>query len=184
MRKSTHVHFKSMIMAFAMMALVNITKAQTVPAGQSLIYTQDFSSLGSSSTTYPTGMQGWKIGTASSTSFETTAPMSDQSLIASSTASNNTGGVHNYNGKIGILASSSIDPSIELSISTTNLSNIAVTFDVMTIRNPYDGSSNTRLSNVELQYCIGNSVGAFTSTGSIYYNNTTTQTGSVTTLKT
>src|ERR1035437_1509135 len=153
--------------------------AQTVPSAQSLIYSQDFSSLSSSSTTYTTGFQGWAVGSSSSSSFRTTAPTGDQALNGSSSASTTTGGVHNYNGKIGILASGSVDPSIAFVVNTTGFTNVKVTFDVMTIRNPYDGSSNTRLNNVELQYLVGSSVGAFTdASGSIYRNNTTTQTGS------
>ena len=153
--------------------------AQTVPSAQSLIYTQDFSSLSSSSTTYTTGFQGWAVGSSSSSSFRTTAPTGDQALNGSSSASSTTGGVHNYNGKIGILASGSVDPSLAFVVNTTGFTNVKVTFDVMTIRNPYDGSSNTRLNNVELQYLVGSSVGAFTdASGSIYRNNTTTQTGS------
>src|SRR5438045_9675293 len=51
----------------------------------------------------------------------------------------------------------------------------------MTIRNPYDGSSNTRINQVDAQYRVGGS-GNFTSLSAavngIYQNNTTTQTGS------
>src|ERR1044071_2849094 len=48
----------------------------------------------------------------------------------------------------------------------------------MTIRNPHDGGSNTRINELTLQYRVG-TVGAFTSlTGIEYQNNTTTQTGS------
>src|ERR1035437_8059572 len=153
--------------------------AQTVPSAQSLIYSQDFSSLSSSSSTYTTGFQGWAVGTSSSSNFRTVAPTGDQALNASSSASTTSGGVHNYNGKIGILASGSVDPSLAFVVNTTGFTNVQVAFDIMTIRNPYDGGSNTRRNNVELQYRVGSSVGAFTSaSGSIYRNNTTTQTGS------
>src|ERR1035437_2354813 len=156
--------------------------AQTVPSAQSSIYSQDFSSLSSSSSTYTTGFQGWAVGTSSSSNFRTVAPTGDQALNASSSASTTNGGVHNYNGKIGILASGSVDPSLAFVVNTTGFTTVKVTFDIMTIRNPYDGSSNTRRNNVELQYRVGSSVGTFTSaSGSIYRNNTTTQTGSVTT---
>jgi hypothetical protein len=98
-------------------------------------------------------------------------------LIASSGASNNAGGVHNYNGKMGILSSGSSNPGITIAINTTGFNSIQVNWDAMTIRNPYDGGSNTRINEMGLQYRVGTS-GAFTNvTGSTYQNNTTTQTG-------
>ncbi|MDZ7366568.1 MAG: hypothetical protein ONB43_11950 [candidate division KSB1 bacterium] len=157
------------------------TQAQTNPTAQSLPYSQDFSSLAHSSTTYPAGWQGWTVGGSSSTSFRTNAPTADEALLASSSASTTTGGVHNYNGKIGILASGSTDPALVLVINTTGHSNVTVAFDIMTIRNPYNGTTNTRINQVDLQYRVGTS-GAFTSVSGnangIYESNTTTQTGS------
>jgi hypothetical protein len=152
--------------------------AQSTPAVQNLPYAQDFSSLPSTSTTYPAGWQGWQLSTGgSSNSFRTTAPSSDLALTASSSASTVTGGVHNFNGKIGILASSSSDPSLCLAINTTGKINVMVTFDLATIRNPFNNSTETRRNNVELQYNVGGITGTFTSiTGSIYRNNTTAQT--------
>lgn len=152
--------------------------AQTVPAAQALPYTQDFSSLAASSTVYPAGWQGWQLSTAgSSTSFRTTAATANLALTASSTAATNSGGVHNYNGKIGFLSSGTSDPAICLNVNTTGKINIVVTFDVALIRNLFNGSTETRRNNVELQYRIGNTVGSFTSlTGSIYVNYSTAQT--------
>ena len=80
-------------------------KAQTNPAAQSLPYIQNFNALVSTSTTYPLGFQGWNLSSAgSSTAFRTIAPpvSSDLVLIASATGASNTGGIQNYNGKIGI----------------------------------------------------------------------------------
>ncbi len=57
-----------------------------------------------------------------------------------------------------------------------------MTFDISTIRNTFNGTTETRRNNVELQYRVGNTNGAFTSlTGSIYRNNTTSQTAITTT---
>jgi cytoskeletal protein CcmA (bactofilin family) len=155
--------------------------AQTNPTAQSLPYTQDFSGLAHTSTTYPAGWQGWKVSSSSSSSFRTDAPTADHTLIASSSASTDDGGVHNYNGKIGILASGSTNPALCLAINTTGHSNVTVAFDIMTIRNPYNGTTNTRINQVDLQYRVGTS-GSFTSvSGSasgIYESNTTAQTGS------
>jgi SprB repeat len=155
-----------------------VTNAQTIPVAQNLPYTQDFSTLMSTSAVYPAGWQGWQLSASGSIStFRTTAPTANQALLASATAATVTGGVNNYNGKIGILASGTVDPALCLAVNTTGKVNIAVTFDVSTIRNSFNGTTETRRNNVELQYRVGSSVGAFISlTGSIYRNNTTAQT--------
>lgn len=147
--------------------------SQTNPGAQSLPYGQDFSSLAHSSTTYLSGWQGWQVTTTLSGSFNTSAPTADKTLTASSSASTTSGNVHNYNGKIGCLNSgSSGDLSLVLSVNTSSKSNVQVKYDVMTIRNPYDGTSNTRINEVTLQYRVGTS-GAFTTlTGIEYQNNT------------
>src|ERR1044072_2324492 len=165
--------------AFSTLILSATIHAQTNPTAQSLPYSQNFSSLAASSTTYPAGWQGWRLSTSgASSAFRTTAPTADLSLTASSSASTNAGGVHNYNGKIGFLQSGSSDPSLALAINTSGLTNVQVAYDAMTIRNPYDGTTNTRINEMTLQYRVGTS-GAFTSlTGIEYQNNTTTQTGS------
>ncbi len=55
---------------------------------------------------------------------------------------------------------------------------VSVTYDVMTIRNPYDSASNTKINEVTLQLRLGTS-GSFTTLAGIEYrNNTVTQTGS------
>lgn len=161
-------------------SILNDAQAQTAPVAQALPYTQDFSSLLSTSTTYPAGWQGWTLAAASSGSFRTTAPTGNSNLTASSTAATTAGGVHNYNGKIGILASGSIDPSLCLAINTTNYANVQVSMDVMTIRNP-----GTRINGVDLQYNVGGIAGTWTTVSGlangIYQNNTTIQTTAVTT---
>ena len=123
--------------------------AQTIPAAQSLPYSQDFSSLVASSTTYPAGWQGWTLsGAGSSNAFRTTAPIADQSLLASSNASTTTGGVHNYAGKVGILSSAPVDAALCISVNTTGKVNVLVTFDISTIRNTFNGTTETRRNNV------------------------------------
>jgi hypothetical protein len=154
--------------------------AQTNPGAQSLPYTQNFSGLVWTSTTYPAGWQGWQIGTSAVSAYRTTAPTGDKSMTASGDASMNTGTVYNYNGKIGILTSGSFDGAIALAINTTGLSSIAVSYDAMTIRNPYDGVSNTRINEMTLQYRVGTSGAFVTLTGIEYQNNTTAQTSGTT----
>jgi len=160
---------------------LDTVKGQTNPAAQVLPYAQDFSTLAWTSTTYPAGWQGWTISTTPGATFNTAAPVSDRTLVASGDASTTTGNVYNYNGKIGFLNTSSLDLGIVVVINTTGLTNIGVIYDIMTIRNPYDGSTNTRINEVTLQYRIG-TTGSFTNlTGIEYQNNTTTQTSAVTT---
>lgn len=148
--------------------------AQTNPSAQSLPYGEDFSSLAHTGTTYPAGLQGWQVTTTLGSTFNTAAPTADKTLTASSSASTTSGNVHNYNGKIGCLNStSSGDLSLVLAVNTTGKSNIQVKYDIMTIRNPYDGTSNTRINEVTLQYRIGTS-GTFTTLSGIEYQNNTT----------
>lgn len=152
--------------------------AQTNPTAQSLPYTQDFSTLSHSSTTYPAGWQGWTVATAAGASFNTAAPVADRSLVASSSAGINSGNVHNYNGKIGFLNTSGLDLSLVLAINTTDKKDIQLDYDIMTLRNPYDSASNTRINEVTVQYRVGTS-GTFTNiSGPEYENNKVTQTGS------
>ncbi|MGZ4060289.1 MAG: T9SS type A sorting domain-containing protein [Bacteroidia bacterium] len=156
--------------------------AATNPSAQSLNYTQDFSGLASTSTTYPAGWQGWQISAAGPLStFRTTAPTGDLALTASGTAASTTGGIYNYNGKIGFLQASASDPAICLAINSTGLNGITIVYDVMTIRNPYDGVGNTRINEVTLQYRIGTAGNFISLTGIEYQNNTTSQTSAVTT---
>lgn len=156
-----------------------MANAQTSPTPQALPYVQDFNSLSHSANVYPSGWQGWQVTTTLGSTFNTSAPTADKALNASGSASTTAGNVHNYNGKIGFLNSgSSGDLSIALAINTTGKSGIELNYDVMTIRNPYDGASNTRINEVTLQYRVGSS-GAFTNlTGIEYQNNTTQQTTS------
>ena len=159
--------------------------AQTNPTAQAVPYSQNFGSLAWTSTTYPTGWQGWTVAAAApGTVFNTGGPTADRALVASSSASINSGNVHNYtgnnpvDGKIGFLDTGSLDLAIALALNTTGLSNINVAYDIFTLRNPYDGGSNTRILEATLQYRVGTTGVWTTLTGIEYQNNTTTQTGS------
>lgn len=166
------------LIIFSMLLLAANAKAQTSPVAQTLPYSQDFSSVTATATTYPAGWQGWTVTTAPASSFSTATPASDRSLVASSSAVTNSGNVHNYDGKIGFLNTGALDLGLVLAINTSGKKNIAVSYDVMTIRNPYDTGSNTRVNEVTLQYRIGTS-GTFTTlTGIEYQNNTVKQIGS------
>lgn len=152
--------------------------AQTNPQPQSLPYTQDFNDLPHSATVYPEGWQGWQLAASVSTSFRTGAPTADRALAANSSASSTAGGVHNYKGKLGILTSSSVDPSVAFAISTLQKTGVTVAFDIMTVRNPYGSGTNTRINEAILQYRVG-TTGEFTNVeGTVYQNGTETLTTS------
>ena len=155
--------------------------AQTNPTPQNIPYAQSFGSLSHTSTSYPAGWQGWVLSSSPSSSYNTSAPSTDRVLTASSTASVNSGNVHNYDGKIGFLNNSSTDLALVLAVNTSGKNNVVVQYDIMTIRNPYNGSSNTRVNEVSLQYRVGTSGGFTTLSGVAYQNNTTTQTTGITT---
>jgi endonuclease/exonuclease/phosphatase family metal-dependent hydrolase len=169
------------IYSFLLLLVTLFTNAQTNPVAQAMPYSQDFSGLAASATTYPVGWQGWTISTAPGSAFNTATAVADRALIGSVTAAVNSGNINNYNGKIGFLNTGSLDLSLVVAVVTTGQSNIPVSYDVMTIRNPYDGGANTRVNEITLQYRVG-TVGAFTNlTGIEYQNNTVTQTTAVTT---
>ncbi len=152
--------------------------AQTNPVAQALPYSQTFTGLAAASTTYPSGWQGWNLSAAGPNVggvFRTSAPIADVTLTASQTAASTTGGVLNYNGKIGMLATATLDPAICLAISTVGITGTKVTYDIMTIRNPYNGTTQTRINRCGIQYRVG-TAGVFTDLpGYEYRNNTTTQ---------
>ena len=168
------------IYSIVLSMLVLFSSAQTNPPAQALPYSENFTTTAHTSTVYPAGCIGW-VTAAPSAAFTTAAPTGDRVLIASSTATTNSGNVHNYNGKIGFLNNSSLDLSLAVAVNTTGQTNVAVAYDVMTIRNPHDGTTNTRVNEITLQYRVG-ITGTFTTlTGIEYQNNTTTSIGAVTT---
>jgi hypothetical protein len=186
MKKKLAIRFPSKIVLFLILLSFNLCLAQTNPVAQTLPYIQNFSTLLATSAVYPAGWIGWNLSsTGPTSSFPLIAPpaASDLNLNGSSTASTTTLGVHNYNGKIGILPGATANPTLVLAINTTGRANVLVGFDIMTIRNPFD-VSNTRINQVDLQYRVG-TTGNFASvtniSAGVYQNNTTNQTTSVTT---
>jgi hypothetical protein len=159
--------------------------AQTMPAVQSLPYTQNFDGLDYTSTVYPAGFQGWTASTAPGSAYNTSATMvADRPLVASSTAATTSGNIHNYNGKIGFQNTGSLDLAIGFAFSTTGQTAIQVQYDAITIRNPYGlvsgATTSERINEMILQYRVGTAT-AFTSIpATAYTNNTIQQTGAVT----
>lgn len=148
----------------------------TEPVAREVPYTWDFSAWPADSTNYPLGVIGWKIKGAASANFSVVPALADQLLIAPSDASKTTGGLHNYAEKLGILDSSSGGYALACAVRTTAKKNVTVEYDIMTLRNPFDGISDTRTNECTLQYRIG-TTGDFTPTGMAYTNDSTQQEG-------
>ena len=146
----------------------------TEPVPQELPCSLDFSTWDESSTHYPSGVMGWKIGLASRATFILTPATADTDVFAPSSANTSTGGLHNYDGKAGFLDTSTGAYAIACAVCTTGRMNIQVAFDIMTLRNPFNGTSNTRTNECGLFYRIGTS-GDFTFAGISYTNNATQQ---------
>ena len=176
---------KSTLQLFTLLTLLSLSfnvllNAQTNPTPQQVPYWTDFSSLTHNSTTFPAGWQGWKVASVTNTMYNLNAPTSSVSMTSKGYASNSVRGVYNYNGKIGFLNAADGDNALVLALKTTGNTNVVVEYAISTIRNPYNGSTNTRINGVELQYRVGTS-GVFKSVNSVvYYNNSTTQTSSTT----
>ncbi len=147
----------------------------TAPAAQDLPYTQDFSTLDPTATTYPLGFQGWTASVTPGSAFNTSGTLvGDRSLTASGNAASTGGNIYNYNGKIGFLNTGSLDLTIGFAFKTLGKSGISVEYDAMVIRNPYGTTGNTRINEMVLQYRVGET-GAFVTISTPYASGTTTQ---------
>lgn len=173
---------KRLLSLFLLLALFAFNASgQTNPTPQSLPYSQNFDGLAHAETIYPAGWQGHTIASAPGSTYNTGGPIGDRTLVANANATNTSLGVYNYDGKIGFLNTGSGDLTLTLALNTTGFQNVVVGYDIMTIRNPHNGGTNTRINEVSLQYRVGVSGAWTTITGNEYQNNTTTQTGAVTT---
>lgn len=178
--------FKGVLISLGFIVLVINASGQTNPTAVAVPYSQNFSGLASTSSTLPSEWGGWNLSaTGPTTVFPNNAPpaASDLSMTPSATASTTVLGLMNYNGKIGFLSGSTSNSSIVLALTTTNVFNISVAFDIMTIRNPFD-VTNTRIEQVDLQFRVG-TIGVFSTVSGlasgIYQNTSVNQTGAVTT---
>lgn len=167
---------KTIISSLFVFFLLTSLLGQTNPTPQALPYTQNFSTLTFNSTTYPAGLLGWNQGLPSS-NFVTSTPTANRSMTAPSNASSTTANLHNYNGKIGFLNSNNANLALATSVITTGKQNIQVAYTIMVIRNPYDGSVNTRICESTVQYRIGETGFFTTISGVEYQNGTVSQTG-------
>lgn len=163
---------KGLSLVFCFYLVAFYAHAQTIPSPQPLPYSQDFNAVLHSSTVYPFGWIGWTVSTSPSSTFNINPPIADRLLIANSSASTSTGNVHNYNGKIGMLNTGSSDLAIVLCLNTSTQKNILLQYDAMTIRNPYDSASNTRIRELTVQYRT-DTTGVFTTLSGVEYRNNT-----------
>ncbi|HVI49447.1 MAG TPA: Ig-like domain-containing protein [Chitinophaga sp.] len=174
---------KKTLLSFLFISLYcHWAQAQTNPAPRPLPYQESFDALPASSTVYPDGWQGWLLSGSPSGNFNVLPPTSDKPLIANGSASSTANGAYNYTGKLGFLNSGSADNSLVLALKTSGQINITVSYDVMTIRNPYDSASNTRINEAVLQYRVGSTGNFTTIAGTEYQNNTVNQSTSGVTL--
>jgi hypothetical protein len=157
------------------------------PSPQTLPYVENFNTslATATTTTYPSGWRAYKLASAAPSSGGRTAnPTADiAALTASGTAGSSGSGAYNFTGKLGWLSTASFDAGMVLSLTTTGSSGVKLNFDLMTIRNPYDGSTNTYLEAVVLMYRT-DTTAAFTTISyspAEYQQNTTTQTSTTTT---
>jgi hypothetical protein len=148
-------------------AFVGVSSGQTSPSAQTLPYTQDFSSLTGSTTSYPAGWQGWDVAGSLSTSYVLTAPSADRAMSASGNNNTQSRGVYDMTGKLGICSTGSALSTAVLSINTTGKTDITFSFKVGT------QYSVGRINEIGVQYRIGTS-GAFTNLSGTTYQNTGT----------
>jgi len=163
------------------MLLVSLAFAQTNPTPQALPYLQGFSNLLWNSSDYPVGTQGWRIASYMSDQFNLSAPVADRIMNSKSYASTTQGNLQNYDGKIGFLSYGLADLSFVFAIDTRNKEDIQLEYDIMTIRNPYLAPNYTLINEVTMLYRIGTASEFTQLTGLEYINNSTNQTGDVTT---
>ena len=121
---------KNLLQAICMLTCLYLSMevvAQTNPTPQSIPYSENFTSLVATSTTYPAGWQGWTLAAAAPTATHiTTAATADRTLTASSNASTTSGNAHNYTGKLEFLSTGSLNPTAVFSINTTGKQSIVV----------------------------------------------------------
>lgn len=159
------------------MLLVSLAFAQTNPTPQDLPYWQDFpltTTFPWTTSTYPVGIQGWMVSAAPGTVFSTSPAISDRAMAASSTAASLGASLHNYRGRIGFLNDNTHDLCFVFAVNTVGKQNIALAYDVMTIRNPFGYLGSNRINEVIMQYRVG-TAGIFTNLSGTEYRNNTTQ---------
>ena len=146
----------------------------TNPAPQPLPYSQDFSALPWSSTTYPDGWQGWELSSSPGPAFPLGGPNLDQSMLPLRDASANAVSNYNYNGQLGYISGTGHVLGLVLALNTTGHHGVLLRYDIGTMHNPYDGITSTCIDETAVQYRVGTS-GAWTTISGTEYQSGTTQ---------
>ena len=150
--------------------------SQTNPTPQTLPYTENFSALEHSSTTWPEGIRGWRINNAApGTEFVLAPATGNRGLEPDGTAASLGNNVFNFNQKIGFRSTTGGNNMLALAINTQGHEEISITYDVMTIRNLAGADENNVISEVGLQYRVG-TVGDFINVSNTAYRNSDDQT--------
>lgn len=177
MKNKYHLRHIPGVLSFFCCLTASVFAQGTPPAPQDLPFSEDFSTLDAASASYPAGFQGWTATTAPGSTFNSAAAVvADRPLVASSTAATTSGNFHNYNGKIGFLNTGSLDLTLGFAFKTLGKSGITVEYDAMAVRNPYNGTSNTRINEFVLQYRVGTTDAFNTLSPTVYSSGTTGQT--------
>ena len=170
----------SFLLAFILLMMGGGAMGQTNPSAFDLSSGSfTFTTQTSTSTIYPTNIQGWTTGTNNIATLTTAAPGPDQSLVASGTIT--TSGLSNLGANGFNFLSTGSSPNQQvgalcLSLNATGRSNLLVSWSA------YDGNASTssRIMNLTLQYRLGNS-GTFTTVPNSTYTTTGTATAAAST---
>ena len=160
-------------MAAFLMSFSQTTFAQTNPAAFALSGGNfTFASQTSTSTTYPTNMQGWATSANNITTAETNAPAGDQALVAS--GNNTTSGLSNIgsNGFQFIATGTSSNRTvgeIVVALNTTGRQNELVTWTA----EDRQSATGYQSMGLTLQYRVGTS-GTFTTVALTTYTSSST----------
>lgn len=181
MKHNYHLRHLMAFLSFLCCFSASVFAQGTAPTPQDLPFSQNFSALDAASAAYPAGFQGWTASIAPGSSFNTSAALvADRALVGTKTAASTDGNFHNYNGKIGFLNTGSLDLALGFAFKTVGKSGIAVEYDAMVIRNPYNGGTNNRVNELVLQYRVSTTDAFITLLPTVYSSGITTQTSGTT----
>jgi uncharacterized repeat protein (TIGR02543 family) len=168
--------FKKIITVLSLLLIGVNGWGQTVPAAQTLPYSSSFGTFYSANTTTsaPTGWGFHQISSGLAANFSTAAASADRTLLATGSQSSAGNDCLNFHKKIGSLAGGSRVTAPILSINTAGNTSITVTYTIGTCRVATSGAAGA--SDVELQYRLSGSNGAFTSAGGVIYTTFSTST--------
>ena len=151
----------------------NGVKAQATVTMQALPYSQDFSGLAASSTTFPAGWTVWKMASAIPTSFSTAVATSTaKTLSASATNATAAANALNYGGSLGWLSSTGTDCALALGLNTTGTTGIQISYEISTVRI----TSTSVVEQCQLQWATSYNAATWTTVTGTTYSSVTTPT--------